>query len=539
MKNIILNNKGAVSPNTFRGLSIAVFAVVILGSVYLAYNNSPAYNPERRALFTAEDQNLSVNSFDTDGIALQTSDVLPEGTPMGYGQSGKDYAGNSVQGRIRQNEAEFENARAYLEAQKAGANAAQSGAVSGKGATNSAANGKATNPMLTPQGGAINSFDKSVNGADDTAAYVASAIGGANGGQDGQEGGKAAKAKPQNAADKASRTVINKLASSGGSSAASAGGSAGAGGGFGGGAVASGNSRGGQDSSAQALPSANVAGTANGSAFKAGRGGTMGGYNVVRGGGAEVEGKRGGEGSTKGDLNRAHFYSNRAKQSLYSAGGKNMASAASDAGAAFDGSRGDEGGARIEGDNVASPDPRSLGSHKQLRGAFRGITDSTQSDSSLQEELIDSGTIHLMGAVPIALAAMICICGLKKAALSGGPYAWLYYVAIAAVAFAALYALWGADYDGNGHSILTDMSDLYAVNKRLGNSKWIQVDSYSFWLPWVILPTLTAGIFAAAIWGQKINFEGSGIGKRVMNIAEGKMTTEMGNQVLSEVNKNK
>lgn len=522
-----LNKKGAVSRNTTIGLSVALFSAFVVYGVYTSYNNSPAYNPARRALFTGEGQNFGSNSFDSGTVSLQTSDGIPEDMRADYGEFGKTSGTGSVQNQIRENEAEFENARAYLEAQKAGTGSAQSGAV----AVSSSEGGQETNPMLTPQSGLRNSYETAGAGtSDSTAGYIAGVISGSG------EKDKDGKSKPEMAADKKGATVINKLAVSNGSSfgGAKGGSSSGGAAASAGSSMGGGSSRSGQDNSARSLPSANISGTADGSVFKAGRGGTMGGFSVAQGSsGVESGGTRGGGDSTKGELNKAHFYSGRAKQSLYSAGGKNMASAASDAAAAFDGSKGNEGGARIAGDNVVGSDPRNLASYKQLRGNFKKIEDNTEDDTDEQNTLADAGTIHMLKAIPIALAAMVCICGLKKAAVTGGPYAWLYYIAIAVIAFAALYAIWGADYDGNGHDILKDMSDLWAVNDRLGNHK--QIESWSLWIPYVILPVLTGGIIAAAIWGQKLNFEGSGVGKKVMSMAEGKMTNEIVKQTTEEI----
>ena len=533
IRNITLNKKGAVSRNAITGLSVALFSAFVIYGVYTSYNNSPAYNPARRALFTGEG-NLSVNSFNSDTVSLQTSDGIPANMRTDYGEFGKTSGTGSVQNQIRENEAEFENARAYLEAQKAGTGSARSGAV----AVSSSEGGQETNPMLTPQNGHRNSYETAGAGtAGSTAGYIAGVISGSG------EKDKDGKSKPEMAADKKGATVINKLAVSNGSSFGGAsGGARTSGGGFAsaGSSMGGGSSRGSQDSSAQALPTANVAGTANSSVFKAGRGGTMGGFSIAQGSrGAESGGTRGGGDSTKGELNKAYFYSGRAKQSLYSAGGKNMVSAASDAAAAFDGSKGNEGGARIAGDNVVGSDPRNLAGYKHLGGDLKKITDDTTDDKDEQNTLADAGTIHMLMAIPIALAAMVCICGLKKAAVAGGPYAWLYYIAIAVIAFAALYAIWGADYDGNGHDIIKDMDNLFAVNKRLGNHQDFQTDSWASWIPWVILPVLTGGIIAAAIWGQKLNFEGSGVGKKVMSMAEAKMTNEMVKQTTEELTKYK
>ena len=643
IKSITLNKRGSATQNVLKGLGIAVFASVTLYGVYTAYNNSPAYNPERRALFVADNQNLSANSFGEDNFTLKTLDGVPEGMRSEYGEFGKVSKDGSLKNTINRNEEDFANARAYLDAQKAGSagahanlnggqnvrfeqpgqelqtaeqfaqseqlaqsaqssqysaqpvqsvepsaqtaqslQEAKSGAVQsgskdqiakaiGSGAEGSSvvANlGKGQDqvaetktPMLTAKGGVKSSYNKKgYNSYDDVeVAGVVGASGSANaagsinkGAAVGQsvsvqgEGAQSAAAKSnkeeessadekqgvRNSTAKKSGTVINKLTTSGGSSfmTGAAGGSSSVGGGF---SASSGGSKANKDTSAQPLSSLNLADAkSNTNTFKTGRGGTMGGYNVASNTGGKAENTRGGGGDkgAKADLNRSYLVSRGAGKKVYKPGTKS--SAAYDAASAFDGSENATGG-DIGGDKVNTSDSRIFTyglSYHDLDNSFSKFRDTTISDDERQTNLEGSALTHFLKALLTTIAAMYTLAILKK--MANGPQAWAVWIAIAAVALAAIYAIWFMDYDGDGKNIWEDMGELWDLNKKLGNK---QGGSWSLWLR-PILGIFTLGIGASIIWGTSIankfsKFSESWIGKRVGNLASTKVLADAKNSI--------
>lgn len=499
MKNITLNKRGSAKSNVIQGLSVAVFATVIIYGVYTSYNNSPAYNPARRAAFLADNQNLSINAFDSESIALQTADGISDDMRNEFGQINgfKNSAvrgGTSVKSRISKGEAEFESARAYMDAQKAAAaNGAQAGVVDG---TDYVLNGE-TNPMLTAQGGVRNSY----NGKG--AAVKGYNAGGAQTGQDVKDLEKVKNGKMHKSAGQRTPTVVNKLVSSSGSSSVASGAKS-SGSGFSGSnfgdSVNYGGTKAGRDSSEQPLSSINLANAKDASAFKAGRGGTMGGHNVGYNVGNESGGEKGRGSDSKSDLNVAFAHSKRGAASVYKSGEKGTVEAA----AAFDGSETSSGG-EIGGDQVVNPSgDRDLGHglHSGLNGFFSTFDDQTVSKTAQQENLIYAGTTHFMSALWTTLAAIYLICMMRRLAQGTGPYAWAWWIAIAAVAAASIYSIMGGvDYDGNGHNIWRDMGDLSKVNEDLNS------DNGKSWGGWLrpILCVFTGFIGLAIAFGDKVS----------------------------------
>ena len=472
--NNISNNRGAASGNVVKGLSVGVFAVIILYGVYSAYNNSPAYNPARRNAFFGEGQNLSANALegfslnsDTGSISLQNgsasygSGVIP--TANGFESS------KAVKRKFSKEQADFEAARAYMEEQKT---AAQSRA------------GQADNSALNSKKDVRRSFN-GIGGVGDAA-----------GAQEGGKYAKAAKATAQRDSAQAGETQLNRLASSGGSSGAFSGGS---GGGSRGGSSSgsSGNLyASAKDSGSKTLPQNNIPGKdqTKASAFQHGRGGAMGGFNVAAGGGgSEGGGKRGGGGNAGAQLKMADRYSRNASKSLESAGGKNLETAAQSAENAFDGG-GIISGSSINGDNVVDPGPVGLdfdpggGVRDGLKDVEEDTTDLAKEKKRLQQYVI----LHMIFAAIAALSAAIAIAAIRKTANNIASWA-----GIAVIASMAMYSVWGMDYDGDGMLIPETLERLDTLRHASHQ------DSVQGWY-YIIMGTLSFAVLAAIAWGDKI-----------------------------------
>lgn len=591
IKNIALNKRGAATQNVLRGLSVGVFASVIGYGVYTAYNNSPAYNPERRALFIAENQNLSVNSLNPDGTALDVSDGIPDGMQNLYGEFGKGPSGETMQDRINQNEADFENARTFLNGQRGGGYgapaetgpsipAAQRGQVTQWGQSgqplrpealqtsqpapvrnieneispvlsNAVRNQAGQNPNsnLTVKGG----VKGSVRGAVDKGGNPSGGTGGTGVGVDGTvvpagqpvaggqdpKGGTPAKGGKQNVRNanrnKPAGTTINRLSNSGGSNNNVAGSPSGgsSGGGFSIGGTNLGGSKGGNnDGGPQTLPVNNDGGKNGGKAFKFGRNSNMGGYNVARGG-TGIDNSKGNATDGTSDLKNAHTRSRLAGKSLRTPGGKE--GAAYNAAAAFDGSAGDAGG-DIEGDQINTGNLRGLDDANYGDIDSGKVTNKLKADPTTQYDLLGCVQTHLLRALLAAIAAAYVLSILKKMADAGGPWGWAIWIAIAAVAISAMYSIWFMDYDGNGRYIWEDLSDLWKLNSEHG-------DSQGFWeiacLP--LLGIFSAGVILSIVFGTQIakalsKFQESLIGKGVTTWAMGKVVSE-GKSNISNVSK--
>ena len=529
IKDITLNKKGAIKRNTMQGLSVAVFALVIGYGVYTAYNNSPAYNPARRAIFNGEGRNLSANSIDTDSVALKTSDAIPMDMRNEYGEFGKNSGkgGSSVRSRISKNEEEFEKARAYMEAQKSGVAGTQGSeaAVVANGVAQGA-DFEQEAPALAEQDRVRSSFNNS--GRNAGAAYMVGEQGSAN-----TNDSKYTNKNKQNP------TVVNKLAASGstGSSFGGSSGSSGASSGMGGGESYGASNRY-KDGSSKALPETNVASAKNGNSFTLGRGGEMGGNNVAdAGGNAAGGGTRDGDSNTKGDINIAYAHSQHAAKAVITPGGKVTAMA--EAAAAFDGSD-DRGGSgsEINGTQIVDPGARGLNfNDKGGYGGFRGGLETELTDGEKQELLESAGLIHFLHSIGITIAAVWLLMYLSRAAQAAeGVGKIALYAAIAAIAAFALYMLWLVDYDGNGHTIWEDMEDLYRVNEKLDASNW---RSWGGWLR-PLLGIFSGAIIAAAIWGNSMAdwfgmSEDNWLSRRISNWAEGKMADAAVNEATKDV----
>ena len=262
-------------------------------------------------------------------------------------------------------------------------------------------------------------------------------------------------------------TQINKLAASKGGSSFSGG--AGAGGGVRGGSsgfMGSGSSSGSGDNNTRALPQART-GQPDGNAFKLGRAGGMGGFNV----GFNGNGYRGGHAKGRGaasDLQIAMAYSGKAVATRQSAGAKALAEAA------FDGSNPEdltptiEEGASI--DKVASSLMKGMdidmpeGSEilpPDLEDNMQELLQQQQELSALQQKI----SKRLLLMIGIVAAAAIGLFFLVKAAYAA-PAAWWLWVAAGVLSLAALGTIAGMLWWGD-NSIVNMIKQL-GDNNRFG-----------------------------------------------------------------------
>ncbi len=334
MKNIIklfkstfLNKKGKVSANVMAGLSAAVFVTAMGYSVYNAYNSSPSYNPAAPANYKGEDLNLSANNLPGGGVDFENSD------PAFYKGEGRSFYADvgvlsdpkNAKNQAAKEQASFDAARAYIDSQKAWKTAG----------VNTATGGDVYNPLdstyeLEDESLSVraNSSERDTNYGLQQFQATKQAV---NGKAVKEAQSKEGKTSPKIGAQTARQsTQINKLAASGGSSAF---GNSGAGAARGGAVTSSGvdSSSVKGDNSTRALPQTKgQSGTGEGEAFKFGRAGTMGGFNVSFDGRAGGEGKGRGIGGAMPDLQMAAAYSAKATASSHEAGQKSLADAAFD-----------------------------------------------------------------------------------------------------------------------------------------------------------------------------------------------------------------
>lgn len=483
IKNIVKNlsnNRGAISGNIVKGLSLAVFATVVLYGVYTSYHNSPAYNPARRALYINQGQNLSANSLEGFYLSLGNSGALPKGS--GYtgnvlsgtdGFKGKNY----IKNKLAQGEAEFEEARVYMESKREQAKQTQNanetdGVIKSKDGVRNAYNNR---KGVTAKGFSAATKDEvAAAGKKDTDKS-------AKAGKNGKAGG-VMQSQPQ--------TQLNKLASGASSgSAFSGGGSSGSSSNFGGDSLSSV-----ADSSSRALPQKDIASApVNSDAFKMGRGGAVGGINVVSAGGALSEGTRGAKGGAGDQLRSAHAYSQRAGKSIQTVGSKSLEKAAQEADNAFDGGGVIESGATINGDNVVDPGNADFNFDPGggVLDSLKDIGDSEEDSATEQRRLQGYVTYHMIYAAIAALSAAIAIAALKD---SDNIYAW---IGIAFLASMATYSIWGMDYDGDGMGIvdtLKRLDELRSMHNQNPTKGWY----------YLLLGALEGVVGAAAVWGEEI-----------------------------------
>ena len=304
---------------------------------------------------------------------------------------------------------------------------------------NAYSNGDAYNPFgstyeesIELRGKANNSG--SVNGAQSVEDAAAASAGKAAKGKKGK-GAKSAKDKGDNA------TQINKLqASKGGSSFNKGGGTSG--GAMGGGDMSSGSARR-NDSSARNLPQVNAqAGTADSNAFKFGRAGGMGGFNV----GVNGRGVNGNGGETKGALNdalKARYYSGKGTKTSYSAGKKSSVESAFD-GSGTETDREIDDNATIEkvvNDLLDEPDMPDL---KPLKPVILDIQSQLNGLSNLQKKTNNM----IWGMIAATVISAIALGFLVQQAYAF-PAAWWWWVAAAAASAVALAAIacfmWAGD----------------------------------------------------------------------------------------------
>lgn len=199
-----------------------------------------------------------------------------------------------------------------------------------------------SNPMYV-----ASAYDENGNPIADAYGANGAAYGGADGSSDeagakGADKGNKNNLKNRNKNRNASQTQLNKLAGS--SSARSSYGGASGGGSMSGGGANFSAAMNGRDSATRALPQNNVQieDSAAAKAFRNGRAGAMGGFNVARAGGAVENAGKGDRGGAAADLQVAMAYSGKAIASDVEARAKLLAQAA------FDGSNPEEIGATIE-----------------------------------------------------------------------------------------------------------------------------------------------------------------------------------------------
>jgi len=496
IKNSISNNNGKVPANVVRGFSVGIFAAIILYGVYTSYNNSPAYNPARRGIFTGE-QNLSANSLEGFNLNLEGSNAAQNNAAYGSGVistgDGFERAG-SVRNRFSKEQADFEAARAYMSAQQIAAQQANQ-----------------ANPMLKSKDGVRNTFNA-----------VSSGVNGA----EGEQAGKSAKGNRtsgQRNNAQTGQTQLNRLA--GGNSAGSSYGGAGGSSINGGSSVNGGNlyARA-NDSATKTLPTNNVEqGQAKADTFRNGRGGAIGGVNVSRGGSATEGGTKGGRGgNAKDQLMSANMYSRNAGKSLQTPGGKNLETAAQNADNAFDGG-GLIAGSTIDGDNVVAPD--SVGLNNFTGGLdlnLDKIQTDWETDAEKKKRLFNNILLHMgFAAVATALAVVAIINILRTKA-------WYTYAIAGAITLSALYAIWFADYDGDGLRIIETLDTYDSLRHADGQNSvqgWFYLGMTTIFcgaLAWAWIKGLRGGATEEEILeeGAEDTAEGAGTGGVVNKTGE-------------------
>ena len=498
-RSISFNNKGKISANVMTGLSVGIFATFVGYSVYNAYNNSPAYNPSKRAIYTGEGLNSGGNSFAGGGLNSQNSGAL----------SGSDYNGSRFfSGRGRKNsqsdadkeQAKFDAARAYIDSQKSGA--IQAADADGAYQPFNSTYEQGADGMEFDAAGPNSAYGE--DRFNEAQAAVAGAVAGVagKGETNGKDGNKRQNGKGEN--DKAAgataqvrqATQINKLASSSGSSTFGGVGGTGSNGVQGGVSTsfATGSTTGGGDNNTRALPSAQVD-AGNLQAFKSGRTGNIGTFNVAAGGtenaGNGTRGSKGGD--AKSQLSTAYALSTKAVASLQSEGEKSLATASQEASNAFDGgAKGEEGGPII-GDGISI----NTGSHNldfKLGKASLGLDEvelDFEDHAEKKERLLNCVKSHLKLALLATFIASITIGFILQ------KKAWYTYIMAAIVGLAALYAIWFMDYDGDGMSITETISELAALRKEDGQSN-------PSWWCYGALGLMSGTVLSAFIWGPKV-----------------------------------
>lgn len=305
-----------------------------------------------------------------------------------------------------------------------------------------------SNPMYV-----ASAYDE--NGNPIAGAYGANgaAYGGADGSSDeaganGANKGNKNNLKNRNKNRNASQTQLNKLAGS--SSARSSYGGASGGGSMSGGGANFSAAMNGRDSATRALPQNNVQieDSASAKAFRNGRAGAMGGFNVARAGGAVENAGKGDRGGAGADLQVAMAYSGKAIASDVEARAKLLAQAA------FDGSNPEDIGATIEsgstiqqvandlmGVNGDSSLPPALSSALQDLKKELGELERQQEElKKLKEKLKDRYIKLLAGTLAFFVAiAILVACNNIYTTIAAG-------VATAAAALFIAMQLWGGDY---------------------------------------------------------------------------------------------
>ena len=521
-KNILSNNRGKMSPNVATGLGLAVFATIIGYNTYTAYNNSPAYNPERRAIYTGEGLNVNVNSFDGDRLDLQTHDTLPGATYGGNNitrGNGARSGSSAVRSSAEREQANFEAARAYLDSQRLGANQAGDGYDIGSYETGAYSNGDVYDPFGSTYDEGIQGIEPGHRSGPGARQFQAAQ-------QATAAAAGAAKGKKGNTRQ---ATQVGKLsASNGGSSVAGAkggntvgGATAGGTGAIGTGTVpVAGNPKGGKDSNTRPIPQGNVRQAPDADAFRFGRGGSEGGFNVARGGdGGEAKGGRGS--NAKSELQAAYSLSSKAVATLQTSGEKSLAQGAQEAANAFDGGISVDEGMTLAGEIPLDISGNKLGFKRTKSNlGLDKIEVDFETDSQKQGRLQRNVWNHMINAGIITVAACFLIAAVMKMEH------WVKYIIAGVITAAALYAIFGADYDGDGVNIYKSISELADLRKKanMSNQNWIYY-------------TLMCGVYPAALgiaWWQGMKAADKAT-KGFMKMVNQTATTAFGNRMKSAV----
>ncbi len=506
MLKIIFNKSGKISSNIMAGLGVGVFAAVVGYSVYNAYNQSPAYNPAKRAIYTGEGQNLNLNSFDGSNLELGNTGSSSIGDGAGlYSSDGTFTDSKYNQAQADSEEAKFNAARSYLDSQKSGKTVVGTngniGSVAGADGEYQPFNstydaGEVSNTFA--EKGAKEFGAKQFQGIQrQTSAAVTT---GAKGIASQDAGAKGTRNTVNAGGNSRPATQINKLASSNGSGSSF---------GNGGGAKSSGSSAGGasgsgyggssrsvKDGQSRALPNNNK--TANqgseSKAFQFGRGGTIGGFQAGIGAGGNEGGTRGGEkgGNAKDQLNTAYSFSTKGAATIQAGGDKALAQGATEAANAFDGGASVETGATIGDGQLMDIGTHNLG--LKLSKADLGLNNINtefETRAEKKERLFNSAGSHLIWALISTIVAMLAISLVLKT-----KNVYTYILAIV-LALAAMYAIWLADYDGDGLNIFQTLSELGKLRKEDGQSN-------NAWLYYTAMGLMSAGVIASLIWGSEL-----------------------------------
>lgn len=407
----------------------------------------------------------------------------------------------------------------------------------GAGANGAYANGDAYNPFGSTYEQDVEGMTEAdalaYNSAKGEAAFqemqAAAASAGNVAGGKGGKAGKGAKGGKGGKNQVRPSTQINKLASSNGGSSFGANGGGTSGGGVGSSSF-SGGSIGGSDSNTRALPQNSVEYT-NSEAFKFGRAGGMGGFNVGFRGQAYKGGNDKGRGAA-GDMYLAAAYSGKALASQQAVGQKSLAEAA------FDGSNPEgivspiEEGATIGKVANSLLDGASMGGlPDELAAAMNDTAALLEETARQQEEMAALQSQYYNKYLPLVLGTLamgVALLVLTQLAYMY-PAAWWFWVAAGVMSIAALafisYHLWGWGGESGANSLLglvdqmRDTERFGLVNQGMEDT-FRKMDNWAYgvsgglaavlglcWIPWSgVQNVLAEGISQVAMWSKDVSW---------------------------------